>query len=428
LSAYPRTLGDGENYLERNYELLHGEFPTEVTDLVLVIGRRGRLTVHVLEQLGFDTDRDSISFDEILSTELKLINNNDFYEELSGNFEITPENLEEILEMYPMARMMIPSDTGIEETIEILNSIMADMSDDENPMSRLFAPGSDYQTMWDSENSIDLRITGIVRQSGDSSIGLLSNGLAYSDDLCELVIEHALDSDIVNAQLGQEESVFPGLPGANEGIPRDMMLSILGADTVPASIMLYPASFEKKDLLLEYLDSWNEGKDCTCDDDNHDEICGQIIYTDMAGMLLGFMSEIISAVTIVLIAFAAISLIVSLIMIAIITYISVLERTKEIGILRALGARKKDITRVFDAETFIIGVCSGTIGVLIAWLLTFPANIIIDNMTNLPNVARLNILHVVALVILSTTLTVLGGHLPARMASKRDAVEALRSE
>ena len=143
---------------------------------------------------------------------------------------------------------------------------------------------------------------------------------------------------------------------------------------------------------------------------------------------MGFMSNIISAITVVLIAFAAISLFVSLIMIAIITYISVLERTKEIGILRALGARKKDITRVFDAETFIIGVFSGVIGITIAWLLTFPANMIIERMTNLPNVARLDILHVAILLVLSTALTVLGGHLPARMASKKDAVEALRSE
>jgi putative ABC transport system permease protein len=140
------------------------------------------------------------------------------------------------------------------------------------------------------------------------------------------------------------------------------------------------------------------------------------------------MSSIIRAITVVLIAFASISLVVSLIMISIITYVSVLERTKEIGILRALGARKKDITRVFNAETFIIGACSGIIGVLIAWLLTFPANMIIESMTNLANVARLDILHVIGLLILSTALTVLGGYLPARMASQRDAVEALRSD
>ena len=129
-----------------------------------------------------------------------------------------------------------------------------------------------------------------------------------------------------------------------------------------------------------------------------------------------------------LVAFAAISLVVSLIMICIITYTSVLERTKEIGILRALGARKKDITRVFDAETCILGIFSGVLGVVIAWLLNFPINQILYNMTELENVANLQFVHAVLLVAISTVLTMLGGHIPARMASKRDAVEALRSE
>jgi putative ABC transport system permease protein len=139
-------------------------------------------------------------------------------------------------------------------------------------------------------------------------------------------------------------------------------------------------------------------------------------------------SGIMDGITIVLIAFASISLVVSLIMIGIITYTSVLERTKEIGILRALGARKKDITRVFDAETFIIGIFSGVLGVAIAYLATFPINSLLEALTGLIGVARLHILHVVVLLVLSTFLTVLGGHIPARMASRKEAVEALRSE
>ncbi len=137
---------------------------------------------------------------------------------------------------------------------------------------------------------------------------------------------------------------------------------------------------------------------------------------------------IMDAITLVLIAFAGISLVVSLIMICIITYTSVLERTKEIGILRALGARKKDITRVFDAETCILGVFSGILGVVIAWLLTIPINSILYKMTDLKGVARLQLSHAVILVAISTLLTILGGHVPAKMASKKDAVEALRSE
>jgi putative ABC transport system permease protein len=148
----------------------------------------------------------------------------------------------------------------------------------------------------------------------------------------------------------------------------------------------------------------------------------------MAGTMSNMTSGIMDAITIVLVAFAAISLVVSLIMICIITYTSVLERTKEIGVLRALGARKKDITRVFDAETFILGLFSGILGIVIAWLLTFPINSVLYNMTDLENVAKLRPEHAVLLVVISTILTVLGGHIPARMASKKDAVEALRSE
>ncbi len=134
------------------------------------------------------------------------------------------------------------------------------------------------------------------------------------------------------------------------------------------------------------------------------------------------------AITIVLIAFASISLVVSLIMVGIITYISVLERRKEIGILRALGARKKDITRVFNAETFIIGSCSGIIGITIAYILIIPINILLLEITKLSNVAILNPIHAILLVIISVTLTILGGLIPSKIAAKKDPVQALRSE
>ena len=172
------------------------------------------------------------------------------------------------------------------------------------------------------------------------------------------------------------------------------------------------------DKLVEYLDEYNADKE---DDD-------KVLYTDYAQAITTLSGNIMDAITVVLIAFSAISLVVSSIMIGIITYISVLERTKEIGILRALGARKKDITRVFNAETFIIGVCSGAIGILITNILIIPTNIIIENLTELPNVAVLNPIHAIILIIISILLTLIGGFIPAKIASRKDPVDALRTE
>ena len=195
-------------------------------------------------------------------------------------------------------------------------------------------------------------------------------------------------------------------------------MTFLGANEIPNTIMIYPNNFEAKDEVLAYLDEFNEGKD------NKDKI----IYSDLAGTMTELTGGLMDAITYVLIAFAAISLITSMIMISIITYTSVLERTKEIGVLKALGARKKDITRVFDAETLILGVFSGVIGIVVAYLLTFPINSVIESLTELPNVAQLDPVHALVLVIISTILTVLGGHIPAKMAANKDAAIALRAD
>ena len=196
------------------------------------------------------------------------------------------------------------------------------------------------------------------------------------------------------------------------------MMGYLGADTIPVAIYIYPNDFDTKDYVTNYLDKYNKDKD----EEN------TIQYTDTAKLISSLTGGIMSAITVVLIAFSSISLVVSSIMIGIITYISVLERIKEIGILRALGARKKDIKRVFNAETFIIGIFSGLLGVTIAYLLTFPANIIIENLSGLADVAKLNPVHAIILIIISMTLTIIGVAIPANIASKKDPVEALRTE
>ncbi|MCL1881308.1 MAG: ABC transporter ATP-binding protein/permease [Oscillospiraceae bacterium] len=466
LSAFPESLGDTASYLERNYELLYGELPSEPTDLVMMIGREGRLDRSVLENLGFYVGydgeegdnaymRESISFDEILNTEFRLIRNNDFFtitevtDDLSGSDQSSEDNLRMAFNAFLMENQAnqeimgtltfdpMSDDVTIEQIMDFLQlhdafPIIEEESEvsNENALPRVIVDqNNDYEGMWNADGSIPLRITGIFRASENRTISVINDGIVYSDSLLQLLIEDSLDSDVVQAVTGGEFDVsFTDMRYSQtmmsflnpcEDTQRDMIVQALGGSFTPIGITIYPTNFESKDTLLDYLDAWNS-------DERPEEY--HVIYTDMAGGLLSFMSDITHAIAIVLIAFASISLVVSLIMIAIITYISVLERTKEIGILRALGARKKDVTRVFNAETFIIGACSGLIGVFIAWGLTFPANIIIEDMTNLPNVAQLNILHVIGLLVLSTTLTVLGGSLPARMASKKDAVEALRSD
>lgn len=367
LASYPETLdGSSESYLEKNYDLLAGEYPQDETGLVLVVDAQNRVDYSVLQKLGFQTDEvKSMDFNEIVGTELKLITNDEYYVK--------------------------------------------------TPMGN-FLPGTDYDAMYDSENSITLTISGIVRLKQDVTIGILGNGIAYSDDLVQRIIDLANDSEIVKAQRQSDHNVIT-MESMNEST-KTTFLSYLGGESTPFMIYLYPADFESKDAILAYLDAYNTGK-------SEEET---IVYSDLASTMTEMTGGIMNAITLVLIAFAAISLVVSLIMIGIITYISVLERTKEIGVLRALGARKKDITRVFNAETFIIGAFSGILGISIAYLLTIPANQLIEQATDLSNVAQLNPLYAILLVIISVTLTLIGGLIPARMAAKKDPVEALRTE
>ena len=267
------------------------------------------------------------------------------------------------------------------------------------------------------ENSINLKVVGIIRAGEQFPAFVQNSSLCYTSEFNDYYIDLNENSKIVKEQRKRNYNILTGMP-FDESMTKETFLSYLGADELPMMIYLYPKDFESKDDLLKYLDDYNTNLK---EED-------KIVYIDQAEMISSMSGSIMSAITIVLVAFSSISLVVSSIMIGIITYISVLERTKEIGVLRSLGARKKDITRVFNAETFIIGITSGLIGVAIALLLTIPANIIIYNLTELKRVASLNPLHAVILIIISMTLTLIGGYIPARIASKKDPVKALRTE
>lgn len=355
---------DKNGVIDNMYDVIAGEINNNEPGLILQVDSKNQVYESVLEALGIE-NKETVTFDEIMNKELKVILNNDYYIK-SGN---------------------------------------------------MFYPSQDLEKLYNNKNSITIKVQAIIRGKEDQEMLTNGSGLAYTSILTQKVIEANKNSDIVKAQEKIDYNILTNSP-FDETSTKEYMLGYLGSDVVPIAIYLYPQDFNSKEEITNYLDKYNEDK--KSDD--------KIEYTDMASMISSLSGGIMDAITVVLIAFSSISLIVSSIMIAIITYISVLERTKEIGILRALGARKKDIKRVFNAETFIIGLISGLLGIIIAYLLTIPTNHIIENLSGLAGVAKLNIIHAIILVIINVILTMIGGTIPARMASKKNPVEALRTE
>lgn len=373
-TTYPTSLGKNKSsYLKENYDLLAGSYPKSKNDIALIVDKNNSVDKVILQNFGLDSQAEEIDFSTILDKEYKVVLNNEFYTDNGGFFTFNgdPANL---------------------------------------------------STLYDNENNLTLNVSSILRPKESVEFPLLEAGFVYSDELAQSIIKDAKSSEIVLAQEEVDYNVMTGetfdLTNPEDVKNKEALLTTLGANSIPQLISIYPKDFDAKDEIISYLDKYNEGK----------QKQDKIIYTDLASTLTQLSGGIMSAITYVLIAFSAISLVVSVIMVGIITYISVIERTKEIGVLRALGARKKDISRVFNAETFIIGLSSGILGIIIARLLIFPVNRILENMTDLPNVAQLNPVHAVLLIMISLALTILGGAIPARMASRKDPVEALRTE
>lgn len=383
MGVIPKEL-DKEDFMMEAFDLLDGEYPKDITDIVLVVDSKNRVDTKILKALGL-RDKDKIDFKEVLGKEIKLVFNNQYYTKYMN----------------------------------------------------MFIPNSNLDDVYYNKENLTLKIVGIVRNKEDNYLGQIATSMnslgnitdtssmmssnnigsiLYKNDLVEKVISVNSNSDIVLSQSKSDNSVFTGEKLDSDS--KENMLLYLGSKDEPFMINIYPKDFESKDKIIEYLDKYNIDKN----DEN------KIVYNDLASTFISFGSKIMDAITVVLIAFSAVSLVVSSIMIGIITYISVLERTKEIGVLRSLGARKKDVSRVFNAETFIVGVLSGLIGVLIARLLIIPVNIILKDLTGLSNVAILDPLHALLLIVISTTLTLIGGAIPANMASKKDPVIALRTE
>lgn len=376
-NSLPQDL-NGDSYLKDNYDLLSGSYPSSVYDVVLIVDSKNRIDKNLLDALFVDSSKKEINFNEIVGKELKVISNDNYYSKINENVFAKKEPSKE---MY---------DKGI--TLKIVGIVRG------------------------KKDNVLASIMDVISESMGSS---MVSKIGYSNELINIIVNKNKESEIVKYQYNSNGVVFMGGISFEEAkITKDEALTILGANDVPASINIYPKDFKSKEQVISYLDEYNKDKE--------DE--AKILYMDYAKQIGDLSNGILDGTTIVLIAFSSISLLVSSIMIGIITYISVLERTKEIGILRSLGARKKDITRVFNAETLIIGLISGVVSIIITLLLLIPINKIIYNATELKNVGVLNPVHAVILVIISIMLTLIGGLIPSKGASKKDPVEALRSE
>lgn len=426
--------------LESQYDVIAGRWPDAYNEIVLIVDENNEISDYALYALGLKDQN------EVADTMTRLAKGE---EVVSYKTEYT---YEDILDL--RYRLIVNTDfySYNEE-----NDSYTDVRDDEDSYRAAIADG------------IQLQVVGILRPDPDAVTGAVSGSVGYTSALMEYVINKINASDIVKKQAAAPETdVITGLPFTKDGEEVEMentfdittltpeqqaylaSLSQEELDTLmasymqpatssatydgnmeafgvadlekPSSIMIYPVDFASKDMISDKISEYNDAVRA----EGREEAV--INYTDYIGLMMSSISTIINAISYVLIAFVAISLVVSSIMIGIITYISVLERTKEIGILRSIGASKHDISMVFNAETLIVGFVSGAMGIIVTMLLIIPINAIIKNLSGISNVAGLPWLAALVLVLISMALTFIAGLIPAKMAAKKDPVVALRSE
>ncbi len=424
---------DNQQLLESQYDLVKGNWPKQYNEVVLVLKEDGRIDDYTLYSLGLKNQSE-------LKDKWKAVENG---EKLDENQESTSYSYDELLNLE--FKLLLNSDYYQKQ-----NGLWINKEDDENYLKDKI------------NNAETVKIVGIIKQNEQSAVSTsVTSGIGYTKQLKEYIIQKSNDAQIVKEQKENKDvNVFSGLDfptddnttsmenltteqrlamsklsseeiaqmmetySANKDASYEKNLQKLGAVDIdtPTSISIYPKDFEAKDKISKAIDEYNQKQR----DDGKEE--NTISYTDIVGTMMKSVSQIINTISYVLIAFVAISLVVSSIMIGIITYISVLERTKEIGILRAIGASKKDISRVFNAETLIIGLISGLIGIGITVLLTLPINSMIYAVTGVKVVTAVPFKAGVVLVLISMFLTIIAGLIPAKIASKKDPVIALRTE
>ncbi len=371
VDLYWQEMPNNEAFILSLYDLIGtgSRFPTAKNEVALVVDEYNRIDEALFQKLGIVKETEAYHWQDFIGkTFLKVIPNNDFYTKLpDGNF--APSTADQ------------------------------------------------YENLYSGKEGTSLTITGILRIKEGAASSYLNPGIAYTTALTDYIVADAKQSELAVAQEKADHDLILNTPFKDEAAKEECMKSV-GADTSPTGVNIYPKDFDSKERVKEYLDQYNQGKDNAA----------QVVYSDLAETITSMIGTLLNTITYVLVGFAAISLVVSSIMIGIITYVSVIERTKEIGILRSVGGRKKDIARVFNAETLIIGFVAGLIGVLISYLLTFPINSIIANLVDIQGIANLAVPAAVILIAGSMILTLIAGLVPARIAAKKDPVVALRTE
>lgn len=422
------SLPESKKLRDDEYQLVEGKWPTNYNEVVLEVDENNEITDYALYSLGLlDQDELVKNYQKILNGEIDKI----------SKTKLKSYSVDDILNL--KFRLVLNSDL-----YQKVNGLWINQSENESYMKDVVS------------KSPEIKVVGIIKPSDSTVSQPTMGGVYYTKAMEEYVTSKTENAQIVKEQktnpniniftqtefasgqkmsmsnltneqmmqlssMSQEELMnYMNTYNENINATYDSNLTKLGVVDYsnPTKISLYASSFDGKEKLGDLITSYNKKQTKS----------NVITYNDFIGTMLSSVTSVVNIISYVLIAFVSVSLIVSSIMIGIITYISVLERTKEIGILRSIGASKKDITRVFNAETFIIGLISGVLGILITLVLNVPISVVVENMTGVAHIAKLPVNGAVFLILIDLVLTILAGLIPSKIASKKDPVEALRSE
>ncbi len=454
---------DNEEYVRSQYDLVEGKMAKEKDEIMIVIDKNSQLSDLILAQLGYYGE------DEFLNM-------------AKAAFSPESANLEDVKEKFTYAELLGKS------FVWYPNDEIFQKNDGSNPFKPadlfpfFYDPYKKEEESNDNSKALKLKVVGILQPKENMNYGSLSSGFFYTPELTKYILEQNKNSEIATYaaslegksitslstgqilkgicyeyKYGKDESGNPktaigmvgrmsteamlmgmfggAMGGGSSASPtnnvemRTLSLRDLGGEELPSSISIYPVNFELKQHVIDYLDAWNNDGDIVVSGVTLSKESRQkITYTDALSIVISMINTMINIITTALVAFTAISLVVSTVMIGIITYVSVVERTKEIGVIRSLGGRKKDVAHLFNAETFIIGGVSGIFGIAITLLIELVANVIIGSKTGIYTLVSLKWYHAIIMITISILLTSISGLIPAKSAARMDPVNALRTE